>query len=238
MSAQPVSRSDDDRGVTTLVVDVPGTRNALGITTLGRINEELRAVAGEPAVRVVVIAPAGPVFCSGADRSDIAAPAGAAHVTALLSDVLRRIDGLSQPVICRVGGAAYGAGLAILAAADISIGVPDARFALPEVRFGMAATVAAAACLPRLGEAATLDLMLTGRSFDGREAHRLGLLTAVVAAADLDAAIEATVCDVLLGAPAAIAVSKRVARRLGGATLSQRLALAADISNETSEGCT
>jgi enoyl-CoA hydratase/carnithine racemase len=116
--------------------------------------------------------------------------------------------------------------LALLAAADLSIAVEGAGFAFPEVRFGMAATVAAAVCVPRVGETAALNLLLTGRRFGAVEAHRLGLLTSVVEADALDRAVEQAIDDVLLGEPDALHVSKQLARRLGGSTLRERLELA------------
>jgi methylglutaconyl-CoA hydratase len=234
VSGAPVRRSDDDRGVATLVVDAPATRNALGVQALSLIRAELASIADDKSLRAVVLSATGHVFSSGADRTDLVDADRTARVTELLADVLQRIDELRVPVICRVNGDAYGAGLALLAATDLSISVEGAHFALPEVRFGLAATAAAAVCVPRIGETAALDLLLTGRRFGAVEAHRLGLLTSVVEANALDPAVDHTVGEVLQGAPDGLHVSKQLARRLGGSTLRERLELAAVLDKQRS----
>jgi enoyl-CoA hydratase/carnithine racemase len=224
-----IHRSEDDRGVVTLIIDSPATRNALGVTALEHLTIEFAKL---DTARAVVIAPTGPIFCSGADRADLADAGRTARVTELLTDLLQRIDELSVPVICRVNGDAYGAGLALLAAADISISVDSACFALPEVRFGLAATVAAAACVPRIGETAALDLLLTGRRFGAVEAHRMGLLTSVADGDALVGAVDQAVGEVLLGDPLALDISKQLARGLGGNSLRERLELAARLAKQ------
>jgi methylglutaconyl-CoA hydratase len=126
----------DDRGVATCTVDDAPTRNALGTALLRDIGQALAGLAGDPSVRVVVLTGAGTVFSSGADRGELGDPELVEQATELLSSILTRIEDSPVPVICRVNGAAIGAGLAIAAAADISLAVSDAIFALPEVRFG------------------------------------------------------------------------------------------------------
>jgi methylglutaconyl-CoA hydratase len=125
--------------------------------------------------------------------------------------------------VCRVNGAAFGAGLAIVAAADIAVAVGEAFFGLPEVRFGLVAGPAAAACLGRIGQPAALDVLLTGRRFSAIEAQQMHLLARVVEREQLDAAVEALLADLLLGDTAAIATTRRVVRQLASPTLAVRL---------------
>lgn len=200
----------DDRGVLTLTLDCPETRNAVGVDELERIDAELSA----DEARVVVLTGAGLVFCSGADRRVIGDDRAVADLTAALEAVIARIEDLPVPVVCRVNGPAVGAGMALVGAADLVITADTAVFAFPEVRFGMVATVAARVCAPRLGSLAALDLLLTGRSFGAHEAHRVGLVSAVTPLAGLDPAVEDRVADLLLGDPAALAETKASTRRL------------------------
>jgi len=168
------------REVTTLTIDSPATRNALGSRSLADLAAALAVAGADPQVRVIVITANGTVFSSGADRTELGDPAAVERIVDRLEAVLRLIAETPKPVVCRVNGDAYGAGLAIVAAADLAVTVCQARFALPEVRFGLVATVAAAVAVPRIGATAALDLMLTGRTIDGVEAARLGLVTTVV----------------------------------------------------------
>lgn len=207
--------SRDLRGVVTYTFDDAGTRNALSLAVLAELDEALASLEGDAGVRVVVLTGAGVAFSSGADRSEIADPANVERATVLVTSVLARIERLPVPVVCRVNGFAFGAGLALVATADLSIAAAGAQFGLPEVRFGMVPGPAATACLRRVGETGTLDLVLTGRRFDAAEAARLHLIARVVPAEELDAAVEAAVAELLLGDPAALAGAKVLVRSRG-----------------------
>jgi enoyl-CoA hydratase/carnithine racemase len=134
-------------------------------------------------------------------------------------------------VVCRLNGPAFGAGLALAAAADIAISAADAVFGLPEVRFGLVAGPAAVACVARIGRAAALDLLLTGRRFTAAEAHRLGLVTAVVDRGALGDAVEAVIADLLAGDRDALAATRRLVRRLTPPPLPEALAAALTAAN-------
>ena len=224
MSSAPASAlTRDERGVVTYTLDDPATRNAMSTRVLADLDRTLAALAQDAAVRVIVFTGAGSTFSSGADRSELGDPATIEKTTALLSSILTRIDSSPVPVMCRVNGAAFGAGLAVVAAADISIAADDAVFGLPEVRFGLVAGPAAAACMARIGQTAALDLLLTGRRFGAREADRMHLLSAVVERAVLDDTVEARISELLLGDYDALAATRRLARQLSGPSMAQRL---------------
>jgi enoyl-CoA hydratase/carnithine racemase len=222
----------DDRGVATYTVDDAPTRNALGTAALRDLDQALAGLAADPSVRVVVLTGAGTVFSSGADRSELGDPALIEASTRLLTQILTRIDESPAPVVCRVNGAAIGAGLAIAAAADIAVAAEDSFFVLPEVRLGLVPGPAAAACLARMGLTAGLDLMLTGRRFGAAEAGRLHLVARVVQRGELDAAVGAVVADLLAGDAAALGATRRLVRRLGGPGMGERLRIAGAATGE------
>jgi methylglutaconyl-CoA hydratase len=218
----------DECGVVTYTINQPATRNALSTRVLQDIDDTLRTLADDASVRVIVLTGAATTFSSGADRAELADPATIRRTTDLLTSILTRIDESPVPVVCRVNGAAFGAGLAILAAADISIATDDALFGLPEVRFGLVAGPAAAACLRRIGQTAALDVLLTGRRFEAAEAERMHLLAKVVRRDELDAAIERCIAELLLGDPDAVTATRRMVRRLSGTGLAERVRAACD----------
>jgi len=213
----------DERGVVTYTVNESATRNALSTRVLQDIDDTLHTLAGDASVRVIVVTGAATTFSSGADRAELADPATIGRTTDQLSSILTRIDESPVPVVCRVNGAAFGAGLAIMAAADISIACDDAVFGLPEVRFGLVAGPAAAACVGRIGQTAALDVLLTGRRFGAAEAERMHLLAKVVGRDKLDAAVEQCITQLLLGDPDAVTATRRIVRRLSGAGLAERV---------------
>jgi methylglutaconyl-CoA hydratase len=222
----------DARGVVTVTIDDAPTRNALGTAALGRLERVLADIAADRAVRVLVLTGAGTVFSAGADRAESGDPALVARAAGLLAEILARIESFPVPVVCRLNGPAFGSGLAIAAAADIAISVNGAAFGLPEVRFGLVAGPAAVTCVARIGRAAGLDLLLTGRRFSAPEAHRLGLVTAVVDSDGLDDAVESVIADLLAGDRAALAATRRLVRQLTPPPLPTALAAAIAAAEE------
>jgi methylglutaconyl-CoA hydratase len=141
---------------------------------------------------------------------------------------------MDQPIVCRVQGDAYGGGVALIAAADLSIAAGDAHLSFPEPRFGLVATIALGTCVRRLGLTASLDLMLTGRRFDAGEAARLGLIAAAVDGSDLDGAVAGRVDALLEGGPSAVASTKRIARTLAHGWPGPDLDIADDLGRAAS----
>jgi methylglutaconyl-CoA hydratase len=212
--------------VATLCLDRPRTRNALSIRALEELLDGLQRLGNDRAVRVVVLSATGDIFSSGADLTELADPRNFAPLADLVSRVVAEISTMPQPVVCQVNGDAYGAGLAVLSAADITIADRRARFAVPEVRHGMVPTVAAACCVRRIGVSAALDLFLTGRRFGADEAHQLGLITAAVDGADLSQAVDQRVEDLLRADAEALTRTKQLVRQLSGPTLAEALSSA------------
>jgi methylglutaconyl-CoA hydratase len=200
-----------ERGVATLTLDSQHNRNALSTPLLTRLREALAAAVADPAVRVVRLDHAGPVFCSGADLAETAAAQESGTLpVAMLGDVLADLWECPKPVVARVAGPARAGGIGLIAAADIAICATEATFAFTEVRLGVVPAVISGTVLPRLASRAAARLFLTGEVFDAEYATTAGLVTEAVPATQLDGAV-AGVCDALLrGAPAALAGVKRL----------------------------
>jgi methylglutaconyl-CoA hydratase len=201
-------------GVTTLTLDSPANRNALSTPLMRRLLELLSAALTDPAVRVVVLSHAGPVFCSGADLKETAEARENGTVPAeLLADVLAALWEFPKPVLARIAGPASAGGLGLIAAADIAVCTRDATFAFSEVRLGVIPAVISATVLPRLAPRAAAEHYLTGDVFDGVRAAEIGLVTRAVDAAGLDAAVTAYAEALVLGGPLALAGTKQLLRR-------------------------
>jgi methylglutaconyl-CoA hydratase len=216
MPEESLLRVAIERGVATLTLDSPRNRNALSTPLLAQLREALAAAVADPAVRVVRLDHAGPVFCSGADLHETAAAQESGTLpVAMLGDVLADVWECPKPVVARVAGPARAGGIGLIAAADIAICATDATFAFTEVRLGVVPAVISATVLPRLAPRAAARLYLTGEVFDAEYAARAGLVTEAVPATRLDGAV-ADACDALLrGAPAALAGAKRLLATTG-----------------------
>jgi enoyl-CoA hydratase/methylglutaconyl-CoA hydratase len=161
---------------------------------------------------VIVIRSALDVFCSGADLSE-ATTVGMGVGAQRMVDVQRAIVANSKPVITRVAGPVRAGGIGMVAASDISIAGHSATFALTEVRLGLAAATISLTVIPRLTDRAAALTFLTGDSFGGVEAAKLGLVTQSVADAELDWALDGVLKSLLKGAPQGLRESKKLLNR-------------------------
>ena len=207
--------------VSTITIDAPRTRNALSVTILESLLNTLHDADEDPDVRVVVLTATGEVFSSGANLEELRDPSKVRRLGDLVGLLVGHLAATPKPIVCRLNGDAYGAGLAILSACDIVVADRRSRFSISEVRFSMVPTIAAASCVRRIGMSASLDLMLSGRRFGAEEAVTIGLINEAVAAPDLDSAVSGRIDDLLLGDPTAIGLTKRMIRDLNGPPLSR-----------------
>jgi enoyl-CoA hydratase/carnithine racemase len=129
----------DRAGVAWLELDRPGHANALTTALLTALRAELTSIQDDPAVRVLVLAGAGEVFCGGADVNEFGTPPPpSARLRRLrrVAEVLRALRELEQPSIAAVNGAAVGAGWGLALACDLCFITTTATFCLPEVAKG------------------------------------------------------------------------------------------------------
>jgi methylglutaconyl-CoA hydratase len=118
------------------------------------------------------------------------------------------------PVVARIQGYALGGGSGLTCCTDIAIAAEDAVFGFSEVRLGIIPAVISPMVLARIGPAAARRYVLTGERIDAQTALRIGLVHEV--AADLDAAVERVVGDILAGGPTAVREAKRLVLEPGG----------------------
>lgn len=186
-------------GVATITLDSPHNRNALSRQLLTELTSHLGTAAADPSVRVVVLTSADRVFCSGADLSEAASTPmleGARAIVALQRAILE----LPKPVMVALRGPVRAGGTGLVAAADIVIAADSANFQLTEVKLGLAAAAISLTVLPRMTSRAAARTFLTGAKFSAAQAADHGLVTEVVPADELDAAVAAVVAELGTGA--------------------------------------
>jgi methylglutaconyl-CoA hydratase len=206
-----------ERGVATLTLNSPATRNALSRVLVSALQQRIDAALADPAVRVVMLTGAGSAFCAGADLKESRtanAAGGGTGMQELLASVLKTIWQAPKPFISRVNGHARAGGVGLMCACDIAVAVEGAVFAFSEVRLGLIPAMISVVTLPKLPVARATELFLTGDPFDAMTAERLGLINAAVPAAALDQAVSRYAASLLLGAPGALAAAKRLVREV------------------------
>lgn len=198
--------------VATITLDSQPNRNALSKRLVTELSDYLAVADSDPQVRVIVIAAAGPVFCSGADLSE-AAEGGMERGARTLVALQRQIAAAGKPVVVRVHGPVRAGGLGIVGAADVVVASDAVSFAFTEVRLGLAPAVISLTTLPRLTERDAALMYLTGWTFDAREAQRIGLVTKVVPDDELDAAIASVLAGLRKGTPQGLRETKALVNR-------------------------
>lgn len=206
-------RVEIDGGVAVVTLDRPERRNAF-TSAMGRaLGQVYRDLDADDEVRVLVLTGAAPAFCAGADLAGggdtFASPDSAAFSA---SPVDPPAFALRKPVIAAVNGHAIGIGMTLAMQADIRIVAADARYAIPQVRLGVLPDAMAHWTVARVaGMAVAADILLSGRTFDGHEACRLGLASRCLPAAEvLPAALDLARDMAVNVAPMSAALSKRL----------------------------
>jgi len=202
----------DDRGVVTVTIDNPTRLNALGSALLAEFVRAVQALHADDDVRAVIVTGGGEhAFVGGADIREMARIDGPDAARAFITGVHRACDAVRHcpaPVIARVQGYCFGAGLELAAACDFRIASDQAEFAMPEVRLGIPSVVEAALLPSLIGWGRTRRLLLTGETIDAECALAWGLVEEVTAADEIDDAVEAALADILACGPAAVRSQK------------------------------
>jgi len=200
-------------GIATLTLHEPRKRNAFSAEMARLVGEYLTRCDVDEGVRVVVLTGTPPAFCAGADISAGGATfspqdTGSFSAAALPFPIWR----VRKPVIAAVNGHAIGVGFTLTLQCDIRIFAADATYGIVQVRRGVMGDAYAHWTLPRIvGMSVAADLLLTGRSFDGREAKELGLCSRVVENTEvLSTALELAHDIARNTAPVSVASSKQL----------------------------
>ena len=214
MTARPdddvLLRSDAD-GVTTLTMNRPAARNALSTALLAAFGREIKAIAGDDAARVVVVAGSGAAFCAGHDLREMRANPGRQAYESLFaqcSEMMLGLARLRQPVIAKVHAAAMAAGCQLVAACDLAIAAETAVFATPGVNIGLFCSTPMVAVSRNVPRKRMMEMLLTGEAIDAATAVELGLINRAVAADALDEEVDALARRIAAKSPLTLAIGK------------------------------
>lgn len=174
-------------GVATITMQRPEARNALSAQMKDELAAAFAAVAGDRAVRAVILAGSGGVFSGGGDirgmleaRATMTVDSGRERMRSL-HPLIRSMLELDKPLVAAVDGAAFGAGFSIALMADFVLASPRARFCMSFLRIGLVPDFAAMYSLPRVvGVQRAKELMLSAREVGADEALRLGIAMELV----------------------------------------------------------
>jgi 2-(1,2-epoxy-1,2-dihydrophenyl)acetyl-CoA isomerase len=202
-------------GIATITLNRPDVFNAFNDEQSYELQDALKQVARDAAVRVVVLTGAGKAFCSGQDLKAIADSTGKRDLSESLhkryNPIIRAMRALPKPIIARVNGVAAGAGCSLALACDLVVAAESAKFIEVFVNVGLVLDSGSSYFLPRLvGSARAFEMSTMGSRVSAQQAYDWGMVNKVTPDAELDAAV-AVYTDYYKSAPTkAIAMMKKM----------------------------
>ena len=190
------------------------------------LSQVAELVNQDDSIRVLAVAGRGDTFSTGWERLRVRSAEELAGYQAANAVAL-----IEKPVVAAINGDAIGQGLELALAADIRIATATARFAMPQLRYGVVPWDGGTQRLPRLvGRAHALALLLTGAVVDAAEAFRMGLISRAVEPKEFQAVVDDVVGQIAAAAPVALRYAKETVTKGMDMTLDQALHLEADLN--------
>lgn len=204
-----------DGGVLTLTMNRPEKRNALNPAMMDELTHALEAARSNASCEVILLTGAGDAFCAGLDLEHLetlSAKTQEQHRvdSERIARLLRTLYDTSKPTIAAVNGAAIAGGMGLATICDFTLASPEAKFGYTEVKIGFVPAIVSAFLRGQIGEKHARDLLLTGRLIKAQEAFELGLVTQVIAEAELMREARNLGKKLLCNSPAAMQATKRL----------------------------
>lgn len=225
---------EQEKGVITIWLNHPESRNAMSVKMVESIQQIFTAIENDTSIRAVIFRGKGGHFCAGGDIKDMAnvrAEAMAAGNSKPYADfnrkfgaMIEQVDQAPQTVIAVLEGAVLGGGFGLACVSDIAICLENAKFGLPETGLGIIPAQIAPFVVKRVGLTQARRLALLGMKFDGNTALNIGVVHEVAEdQAELELLLNSTIEHILLTAPHASRVTKALLHRSLNEPLEQLL---------------
>jgi enoyl-CoA hydratase/carnithine racemase len=237
---QPVLLCEQVGTIAVLTLNRPTQRNSLSEELIARLHRALDEVAGDKAVRAVVIAANGPAFSAGHDLKELSARRGdadhgRAYFAKLMnacSAMMQALVNLPQPVVAAVQGVATAAGCQLVASCDLAVASEAAGFATPGVDIGLFCSTPMVALSRNVPRKQALEMLLTGEPISAARAREIGLVNRVVPAGSERAEAVALAQRVALKSAYTVKLGKAAFYRQAEMSLGEAYRYAAEVMTE------
>ena len=194
-------------GVSTLTINKPPL-NVVNIAALKQFESALAELSCDESVRVLVLRTEGKIFSAGVDVADHL-PDKVDEMIPLFDRVCRALANFPCPSLAVVHGHALGGGCELVLCCDLAVMSETAKIGQPEIQLAAFAPIAAMRLPLMVGYRAAMDVLLTGRSLSADEALKIGLVNAVVPAAELENWVQERVSQLAKPSRVASVMTKR-----------------------------
>jgi len=203
--------SEREGSISIVTLNRPTRRNALSLGLMTELIDCLDSVGRDREIRAVILAAAGPAFCSGHDLGETTGRD--VNEYRRLFDVctvlMEKLQSIPQPVIAEVQGIATAAGCQLVASCDLAIASEKATFATPGVRIGLFCTTPMVALTRAIGRKRAMEMLLTGQPVDASTAAEWGLVNRVVTGEELKAETRRLACRIAEASGLTVAIGKQ-----------------------------
>jgi len=215
------------KGVATITLNRPEVYNALNDEITFELQDALKAVAKDEAVRVVVLTGAGKAFCSGQDLKAASGQQKRSFQDSLqkrYNPIIRAMRSLPKPIICRLNGVAAGAGASLALACDVIVASEEASLIEIFINIGLVPDSGSSYFLPRLiGTARAFELCAMGQRVKAAEAFTMGLVNKVCPSDQLDHTVQGFTSYFATAPTKSVGLIKKMLNRSSTATLEDML---------------
>lgn len=217
-----------DTGAAVITINREARRNALNADVGAGIIAAIDRAEADPSIRAIVLTGAGEkAFCAGgdlqADRTGTPFDVDFANPRNFIVDLLRRMNDCRLPIIARVNGHALAGGFGLSCACDMAVAVDTATFGVPEARIGIFPMMILPHMLRVIPYRFLMEMCTTGEAIDARRAAEWGIVNQVVAASELDAAVNALVMRIGCCSPTGVRIGKIALSSMRDMTIDQSL---------------
>jgi 2-(1,2-epoxy-1,2-dihydrophenyl)acetyl-CoA isomerase len=214
-------------GVATITLNRPEVYNALNDEITFELQDALKTVAKDEAVRVVVLTGAGKAFCSGQDLKAASGQQKRSFQDSLqkrYNPIIRAMRSLPKPIICRLNGVAAGAGASLALACDLIVASEEASLIEIFINIGLVPDSGSSYFLPRLvGTAKAFELCAMGQRLKAEEAFSIGLVNKVCPSDQLDSTVKGFTSYFATAPTKSVGLIKKMLNRSSTATLDDML---------------
>lgn len=210
---EPLVLRADEAGLCTLTLNRPRQLNPLSSEMIDALLSELRSIADDESVRVLVLAGEGRAFSAGHDLRQMRAHPEKSYYDELFArcaKLMLCLTALPQPVIARVQGIATAAGCQLVATCDLAVASEEARFATSGIGVGLFCSTPSVALSRNVSRKHAFEMLFTGEFVDAPTALTYGLVNRVVAADHLDETTRELAGAILSKSPHAVRSGKRM----------------------------
>jgi methylglutaconyl-CoA hydratase len=224
MTQPTVELTTDHTQVATLWLNRPDKHNAFDDAMIAELTQACEQVAGNPQLRVLILASKGRNFSAGADLGWMQRMAGYTYDENLrdaraLAKLLQTLNALPQATIARVQGAAFGGAVGLVSCCDMAVATAAARFCLSEVKLGLVPATISPYVIAAIGPRAARRYFTSAETFSAERARELGLVSELADEENLDQTIEQWISTILANGPRAVTAAKQLVAEVSGATI-------------------